>query len=965
MAPAFALLLMAALTLPAAAQGFGQNHVVTRDFDWRVRSTEHFDIYYYQETEPLVPQAAEILEAAFARVTKLLDIQSEAPPWASESARKRARWQRRPFFLYASPNDFQQSNIAEVGDGTGGVTEPLKDRFMVYNDGTQQWLEEVIWHEFTHILQFHVLISGFWKSGRILKTIVYPLWMMEGMSGFVTHGIESTLEEVTIRDAATSGGLIPLTKLEHFGHLKPHQITLAYKEGAAAMAFLAAEYGRRKIGDMLRLFENSIETSQVLRDLIGIDAFKFDERFREYIEEHYRRQVRVQRLREPQVFGSALTRTRDNIPQFNVAPVLSPDRSTMYYLSTAHGHPPEIRAMDLRAGRSRRIAAVPWERVENVSLGNFANLSRSLAISRDGRTLLFAGTRNHEDALYLYDTRARRLEKRPLPGFQMVNQPHFSPDAGTIVFSGMKRSQTDLYLYHLATRRVERLTDDAPDEAMPVFAPDGRSIVFSGEVRDALDPHGFERRLYRLGLGDKQAALLEETGGEARDPLVSDDGKRVLFVRDADGSSEVCELELDSGKAYRLTRTIGGAFTPAYAGDEIVFASLRGGNVHLYKGPRANFMSEELPVLPRRAPGDRAFMLPGMGGVQPSSSTIALSPQRPYRFSYSTDLFIPAFFYSAPGGFFWTSYWQGSDLLGNHVNTALVNFQGAKSYDYQTSYTYSRFRPQLFVGASGAARQSLFNLDTSHDVSDALNAEFAGVAYPIDRYHRVETSAAVLSERIDDLTDGSETARREGRRARVAFVRDTVRGRYLLATQGNRFRVDYHRQFNALGGNQLYDLTTVEAQQFLQTGSQSTLAFRAQGGQTIGRDHPQFVLGGLNGVRGYGRSTTTDVGKRLGILNAEWRFPVAPDLNYYMWYFFPDFYFKAVFGTLFTDTGYAWDSQEQVGALRWRDIRNSAGLGLRLYTFILQEYPLVIAMDYARRTTSPGGVFYVYLGQYF
>jgi hypothetical protein len=959
-----AALALAVLAVPAAAQ-FGQNHVVTRDFDWRVRSTEHFDVYYYRESEPLVPEAARILEQAFAKESRALGIQTEAPVWAAESARKRASWQRRPFFLYASPNDFQQSNIAQVGDGTGGVTEPFKDRFMVYNDGTTQWLEEVIWHELTHIFQFHVLVSGFWRSGRILKSIVYPLWMMEGMPGLLTHGIESTLEEVTIRDAASSGALIPLTKLEHFGHLKPHQITLAYKQGAAAMAFLSAQYGGRKPGDMLRLFENRIETSHVLHDLIGIDAFQFDARFREFVEERYRHEIRRLRLREPDAFGAALTRTPDNIPQFNVAPVFSPDRATMYYLSTAHGYPPELRSMDLRTGRSRRVAPAPWARVESVPLGNFANLSRSLDISKDGRFVLFSGTRNHEDALFLYDTRRGALEKRRVPGFETINQPRFSPDGRAIAFSGMRRSRADLYLYHLDSGKVDQLTDDAPDESMAAFTPDGRALVYSGEIVDAVDPHGEQRRLFRLDLADKTRRILEETGAEARDPVVSEDGKRVLFIRDGDGLSDLCELDLETGKAYRLTRTIGGSFTPAYVGDEIAFASLRGGSVHIYKGPRADFLREELPAAPRRAAGDVAFTLPGMGGVQASTAAFALSPERPYRFSYSTDLFFPALFYSSPGGLFVTTYWQGSDMLGDHVNTALVNYHNAKSYDYQTNYVYSRLRPQLFVGAAGTARQDLVDLDTSHSVNDTISAEYAGVAFPLDRYHRLEAQATVLSERIDDLTNGAQTERREGRRAGVSFVRDTVRGRYLVATRGDRLRAGISRQFNALGGNQLYDVASLEAHRFVQTGSQAALAFRGFAAQTVGRDHPQLVLGGLGGVRGYGRSSYVDAGQRLGVVNAEWRFPIAPDLNYYMWYFFPDFYFKAIFGTVFADTGYAWDASSQVARMRWRDARQSAGLGLRLYTFILQEYPLVIAMDYARRTTSAGGIFYVYLGQLF
>ncbi|MBI4376005.1 MAG: PD40 domain-containing protein [Elusimicrobia bacterium] len=946
--------------------GFGQNQVRIRDFDWRVRSTEHFDIYYYEGSEPLVGRTAEILERAFERVTKALDVPVEPPSWASEPQKRKMRWERRPFFLFANPNDFQQSSIAFVGEGTGGITEPLKNRFMVYNDGTMQWLDEVITHEFVHIVQFHVLISGFWRSGKILKTIVYPLWMMEGMAGYLTYHIESALEELTIRDAATSQTLIPLTRLEHFGHLKPHQITLAYKQGAAALEFMGAQYGRRKVGDMLKLFESRLETSQVLAEIIGLDAFQFDAKYREYLETKYRRIVRERKLEEPGAYGAPLTATGDNIPQFNTSPVISPDGRRLYYLTTGSGHPPRLRELDLRTGRSRGID-IGYVPIENVPLGHFANLSRVLSISPDGRTLAFSGTKNHRDAIVFYDLVEGRLDRRTLDGFMTISQPQFSPDGARVVFSGMKEGFTDLYLYQRDSGRIERLTDDPHDDQMPVFTPDGQAVIYSAEILDPLSAGNYERRLYLLDLKDRSLRRIEDVGGEARDPIVSPDGRRVLFIREDGESSEICELDLESGRARRLTRSIGGTFTPAYASDgEIAFAALRRGNVHIYKGSRADFLSEELPGQAHSPTKDEKFLMPGMGSVGRSTSAVAIGPERPYRFSYSTDLFFPAFFFSSVGGFFWTSYWQGSDLTGTHKNTALVNVHSGSSFDYSATYSYSRYRPEILAGVQGIGREGLIDPDTNGNVDRAVHAQFLGAAFPLDRYHRVEGIIESATERrVESGFDGG-IGHRESRAVSAAFVRDTSRGRYLVATAGNRFRLSYSQLLEVLGGSQRYNLAGVEAHQFVPIASQNTIALRAAGFQTFGPDSPQILLGGLGGVRGFARSTTRDVGSRLAVANAEWRFPVLPDLNYYMWYFFPDFYFKAIFGNLFADSGYAWTSSGQLSSLQFRDLRHSAGLGIKIYTFILQEFPLVVSMDYARRVSGrAGGVFYVYLGQLF
>lgn len=89
-------------------------------------------------------------------------------------------------------------------------------------------------------------------------------------------------------------------------------------------------------------------------------------------------------------------------------------------------------------------------------------------------------------------------------------------------------------------------------------------------------------------------------------------------------------------------------------------------------------------------------------------------------------------------------------------------------------------------------------------------------------------------------------------------------------------------------------------------------------------------------------------------------------MDYYMWYIFPDFYFRAITGAIFSDAGYAWDTRGELSRAQWRDARLSYGVGLRIHTFILQLVPLVISFDYARSSTNPNdGIFYVYLGPLF
>lgn len=937
-------LFLLAASRPAGGQGFGQNHVIRDDFDWKVVSTEHFDIHYYAGSAARVPFAAQVLERSYARLSRELGVDLKG---------------RKPFFLYASVDDMQQSNIARVGDGTGGVTEAFKFRFMAYNDGSLRWLDTVATHELAHVFQYHVLTEGFWRSGKILKTIVYPLWMMEGMAELFSWGTDDPPGEVVVRDAATSGTLIPLWKLERFSHLKPHQVRPAYETGGAALEFLESQYGEGRAARMLRMFESRFETSALLKELIGTDIFGLESRWREYAEEKYGRIARRERLREPGDYGPSLTGEVGRIPVFNASPAFSPDGRRMAFLSTRDGHPPSVMLKDLDTGRTRRLLSGDT-RLEDVPFGNFAQLSRAVAFSRDGAHLAFAARKNNRHSLYVYDLRRGRLRRIKLPGFQWAAQPAFAPDGRSLAFAGMKGSITDIYRVDLASEELRQLTSDPQDDQSPAFSPDGRSLVYSSEVEVPGDPMPYQRRLYRLDLKDLSAERLSDVRGAAHDPVFSPDGERLLFSLERDDWHEACELQLSSRRVYRLTRSLGAAYTPSYSGQEVAFAAYRRGNVHVHRAPRARLEAE--PVPPSGA---------GYGSTAspfeeaPSTAAAKAGPPRPYEPSYSTDLFLPALFYASNGGLFWTSYWQGSDLLGNHGAQALVSYASGRGLlNYQTRYEYSRWRPQLGVGAAGYKIPDNRDGDTSRRVDESSHAQFGTLSYPLDRFHRIDLIAGSVSERRM-FRDTGERDDEDARIGSAALVRDTVRGRYLVATRGSRLRLAAFTSHRDFRGKNDYQTYLGEAHQYLPLGEMSALALRAQAAQSIGRGTPQHLVGGIGRVRGYARSTTEDFGSRSAIATAELRFPLLRDIDYYMWWFFPDFYFKAVTAAVFTDAGYVWDRGGQLNRSRWGDVRHSFGGGLRLHTFVLQLFPLFIHFDYARRTTSKGGVFYVYLGPVF
>ena len=933
---AAALLLAAAAAAPLAA--LEPNQVIIRDFAWQVYATEHFDIHYYDGSEPWLAYASGVLEDAYRREA------AELNPDLSK---------RIPFFLYGSINDMQQSGIAAVGDGVGGLTEPYKDRFMVWADGSKGWLKDVIEHEFAHEVQFSILIDGFWKSARILKTYIYPLWMMEGIAEQQTGLSDYAVEKLYVRDAVLSGTLIPLSRLNQFAHLKPHQTTLAYKTGGHAMRFLADQYGADKPRRMLELFRTRYEAGTVLGPLIGADLQAFEKKFAEYLELKYFAEVQDERLQEPHHYGERLTRGSDNIPEFNVSPALSPDGKKLAFLSTRDGHPAEVRVRDLATGREKKLTGLAAG-AENIPYGRFTKPLRSLAWSPDGKYLAFSGQKNHREYLFLYDERAGKVARARVEGLTEARQPAFSPDGKKVAFIGMRGGYNDIY--ELPTETIAaggvlppaaaaRLTESAQDEASPVYSPDGASLAYSCEVDGSSGP---VRALCLLRPG----AAPEEIrfpGGSVYDPVFAADGSGVYFVSDAGYDFELYRRE-NSGEVRRLTRTMGGIFTPAVSGDKVYFSAFRRGGMDVYAGTPEHFLYEA--GAPAPAEGEPFAVSPSTGAFQP------------YRFKASTDLFFPAFMFSSPGGLFWMNYWQASDMLGRHNLGMFLNYNSGADYlSLQTSYSYVRRRMPLFL------QTTLLSYDGASTADDfEYNRDYvrhaAGTAWPFDRYNRLEAFVVSKNER-NVYTDVDFTERLRTRSLQTSYIRDTIDGLYLTAVRGSRTELSWLTAVERHGGNLKYDVFLLQYLKYFPLSKRAAFVNRFLAGRSVGRDRRYFGFGGLGGIRGF--SSTSDRYEKPGLLmnNAELRVPLVKDMNYYMWYMFPDFYFKGIYAKLFADTAYGWDAAREFGRAGASGPETSVGAGVNVHTFVLQAFQLVLSFDYAVRTSDGGKIFYFYLGPLF
>jgi hypothetical protein len=201
----------------------GRNHP---ELAWMELKTEHFRIFYHDPLEPWARDAASILERYYGPMRRKLDV---APG--------------EPTRVYLSDQD-QIANAAAVGWDYIFVwipSHPAQGGF----SGTRPWFEEVLVHEYTHILVSWA--SRTWIGNLAFLLGLYPpRWVHEGIAQWAAEPWSVFRGDETIAGAILDGSL------DRNPPGAPGEGRLLYARGNARIRWLASSFGDSTIGHLIR-----------------------------------------------------------------------------------------------------------------------------------------------------------------------------------------------------------------------------------------------------------------------------------------------------------------------------------------------------------------------------------------------------------------------------------------------------------------------------------------------------------------------------------------------------------------------------------------------------------------------------------------------------------------------------------------------------------------------------------------
>ena len=565
------LLLWAAALLNVAAGQVWHNHP---ELDWRTFETEHFLIHFHETTERSAREAATVAEKIYAPVTALYNFE---------------------------PGEKTHIIIKDVNDEANGLAYFYDNKIEIWSlpldydlRGSHRWIQDVLTHEFTHIVQmgtamkFKRRVPGIYLQllnyederredvlyGYPNAIVSYPYpganvppWFAEGVAQYMyasaNYDYWDSHRDMLLRDRVRHHNLLSFAAMNSFGKRGIGNES-AYNQGFSFVRYIAARFGEESLQAISRGMAApwAVSVSRVIKKVTGSSGVELYRDWKVELQASYAAQMRS--VEGHPVQGEIVV----SQGVANLHPVWRPGKRQFAYLSSRGADyfgQTALYLHDLATGKSRKLSAQ----------------ARSAPTwSGDGQTLYYAA-KSKPDAngsrwndLYAYDLEADK-ERRLTHGARATSPVLL--DTGRVAYLTVSDGTSNVMVLDLES-----------SEATPLTALDDgtflHSIAYSSGdttlICDATLNHGRELLEINLRTGAmRPVPPATGLGGGQRDPhrLSAAGGSRELLLS-VDASGIFNLYRLGGASPGYVTNVEGGAFMPSVSETgEIIYSLYSGG----------------------------------------------------------------------------------------------------------------------------------------------------------------------------------------------------------------------------------------------------------------------------------------------------------------------------------------------------------------------------------------------------
>lgn len=890
---------------------FGKNLVHYANFNWKIYTTDHFEIYYYPEIEKHLERVAGYAESGYQTVSADL---------------KHDLAFKVPLIIFKTHVDFEQQNVipGAAQEGVAAFAEPTRNRMLLPLDEPPDLLYRTITHELTHIFEFDIIPQSLIRREE-------PLWINEGLSDYET-GYWTPLDLATIRDAAVADIVPKMTKLEGYGNYSNPR--LIYNLGHAAFEFMESRWGKEGIRQFLFSLRKSVigGGESAYDEAFKLKAEEFDQQFEKYLKDRFKpfrdkeRPMDYGRDLAPDEektrFSSALT--AEPSPSGDLMAIVTGNRRDQEY---------DIVLVSSKDGQVVRNLTPGFDKdlgFQYLSIpGTRWNTVPWLSWGPNGERLAFMVRFGQHKGLVIEDVVSRKILQRiDLKNVDEPESPAFAPDGKTIAFSALQNAKSDIFVVNLDTKEITNLTNDAFYNYAPTYSPDGKTLIYLSRISG-------NEKLFRMDLATKKRTQITfGTHDDAAARFI--DADTIVFASTALDPSQSVDpdvarngniynlwtLNLKNGELKQYTDSLGGNLSPVLLKDP------KGTNkvafVTYYKGEYGLHAMELTKPLKQAATADFGAPGPVIDFQAPLSHTLVAENVR------TKKTFEKMFLETRPsinvgvtnnGDFFGGTDLSFSDVMGDHrfnvtVGAIMQYTTFAASYmDVSKRFQWAvqgLYQKTFYYGNNPYYYDPLLTPYISRSDAQATRSIKGGSVfgiYPLDAYRRIQVSAGFFNQsdsyndqNLADLASyypGTSPLGYSGSLMpfSVNFIQETTVFREFGPLAGNTVKLGFEMspKIGSLLSRRTWDADLRYYQRLFGTG---VLAFRFRG-FTSGGDYPDYLyFGGLSEMRGY--DYLEFIGQNIAFGNVELRFPIIEAM------LTPIGVLGGVRGVFFFDIGAGW-----------------------------------------------------------
>ena len=539
------------------------------ELNWHSFETEHFIFHFHDETENSAREAATVAEYIYQPITTLYDYE---------------------------PPEKTQIIIKDTDDYANGAAYSFDNKIEIWATplafdlrGAHRWLQNVITHEFTHIIQIQSSVKfslnvpggffqfiGYEKEKRDdvlygypdrivsypLPGIIIPPWLAEGTAQFMYPGANfdflDSHRDMIIRDRVLNNNLLTFSQMNSFGKRGIGNES-TYNQGFSFISWLAKIYGndinKRISKEISKPYQFSI--SNALKQVTGIAGNDLYKQWAEDLSLEYKSKT-------DHIINEVNGVIIEDKGGVNLYPTWSPNGEKFAFLSNRnHDYfsQTDLFIYNFETDKSIKIAS----RVESKPtwINNSHILYSRRSKKNDNGSTFFD--------LYKYDLNLKEETQLTISG--RFTSPLVLKGKDKFIAFKTSDGSTNIYLSDVNHVDLQPITQI--DNGLVLFSATYNSIE-NILILDGNSLHG--RQLYSLDMENYKLEIITNSNWDSRNPNYQNG--QLCYSEDKSGIYNlICEF--NDNKNY-ISNVLGGAFMPDVNNKgEVLFSLYKNGEYEI------------------------------------------------------------------------------------------------------------------------------------------------------------------------------------------------------------------------------------------------------------------------------------------------------------------------------------------------------------------------------------------------